>query len=164
MIDLQSLAAPLIALAGTLTVALIGLYQWRKQHSKPNRTSIAESRRKAVEALWSKAEEINLALRFFGEDARMIDVASDVRSLNELFLKNSLYLDDSVQRHLAEYVRLLHKVSASMEEYNEDRGEWRITSIEPPKKYKEREVWTALDAANAKRAELKAILLATVDA
>ena len=103
-------------------------------------------------------------MRQFGEDARTIDVSEEVKSLNEMFLKNSLYLDDSLQRHLSEYMELLSKVSTSMNEYNEDREEWSNTSIQAPEKHKQRKVWTALEAANAKRAEIKAKLLATIDA
>ncbi len=164
MIDLQPLAAPLLALLGTLVVALLGFYQWRRQHSNPNRVPTAEARRKAIEALWTKAEEINLAMRRFGKDARPVDVSENVKSLNELFIRNSLYLDDSLQRKLADYVELLHKASARLAEYNEGRDEWSNTSIQPPEKARQRKVWTAVEAANAKRAEIKAKLLASIDA
>ena len=63
MDTLAQLAGPLIALLGTLTVALLAFYQWRKQHDHPSRTANADARRKAHEALWQKLEEINLKLR-----------------------------------------------------------------------------------------------------
>ena len=169
MADLQTLLAPLLALGGTVAVAGIGFYQWRKQHSKPNRSAVAESRRKAAEVIWAQLEEINLKLRPFGEDRREIDIRSELRLLNELFLRNSLYLDDSLQLSINTYVKHLHKVSEKIEQYQEYYAEWAASMPAPSEELLKRRntqyrgINQYLDELRARRAEVKSLLLAAAD-
>ena len=162
MAELQSLTGPVLTFVGTIAVAALGYYQWRKQHSKPNRSAVAESRRKAAEAIWSQLEEINLKLRPFGEDRRAIDIRGELRSLNELFLRNSLYLNDSLQACLNSYVKQLHRVSERIAEYQEGHEEWATSAINPSVgKYGA--VYSEIEALQTQRESVKRMLLSATD-
>ena len=162
--DLQSLIAPLIALTGTLVVATLGFHQWKKQNGDPNRGAKADAKRKAVETIWLQLEDINLRLRPFGEDSRKIDIGSELRQLNELFLRNSLYLDDALQSPLNEYVKQLHRAAKLIDKYQENTSEWASTAINPRSRVaKYKEVNEQLDLLEALRAKIKKSLHGAID-
>lgn len=97
---------PLIAFAGTLIVALLGFYQWRRQYSNPNRAANAAGRREAYEGLWQKLEEINLALREQRDgNSGLLERLSEI---NKFFLAHSLYFEDRDQTLINNYIAALH--------------------------------------------------------
>jgi hypothetical protein len=119
-----ALAAPILALAGTLAVAVLGFYQWRKQNANPNRAVNAAAQRAACEELWQRLEEINLMLRKGGDANPALN--TQIREVNTLFISKSLYFDDKDQEVIIEYISALNflreKVYASgdkniMDEY-----------------------------------------------
>ena len=165
MIELQSFIAPSMTLIGALTVAALGFYQWRRQHGKANRSAVAESRRKAAETLWTQLEEINIKLRPFGEDSRIIDLKSDIRQLNETFLRNSFYLNDSLQLAVNTYLKQLGHVSQVVAKYQAGQEEWGTTMANPPSRVSQyREVNEGLEELKRQRSNVKALLLAATDA
>ena len=128
---MQSVVGPLIALLGTLVVAALGFYQWRRQNGNPNRGGVAEARRKAAEAIWAKLEELNLELRSPAKDRRA-DLQALARDLNTVFLQNSLYLDDDTQRLANDYLASLVALARQMDDAEgEAREEWGDTVIGP---------------------------------
>lgn len=102
---LQSLA-PLIAVAGTLIVALLGFYQWRKQYSNPNRAANAAGKREAYESLWQKLEEINLDLREQRDSNPSL--YERLTEINRFFLAHSLYFEDRDQALINDYIAAMH--------------------------------------------------------
>jgi hypothetical protein len=106
--------APALALIGTLLVALLGFYQWRKQNANPNRAANAAARRDAYEGLWKRLEEINLGLR--KSDNQIPGLSDQLRSINEYFLGHSLYFDDEDQVIINKYVSALHVVRSIINE------------------------------------------------
>jgi hypothetical protein len=120
--------APLFALVGTLVVAALGFFQWRKQHANPNRAAIADARRKAVEALWTQLERENLSLRSLQPSSREAIRAAKIE-VNKIFLQHSLYLDDELQLQLNHYVEAMHKVADILLERGEDseQEDWTST-------------------------------------
>jgi hypothetical protein len=122
---------PLLGLLGTVLVASIGLYQWRKQQSNPNRAAVADARRKAAETLWSKLEEINIVLR--EEHATSKETLRALqKEANSTFLKNSLYLDDTTQQLVKSYVESLSRVASMIQDQGSAAAEeWENTNIMP---------------------------------
>jgi hypothetical protein len=104
-VTLESLA-PVITVAGTLTVALLGLYQWKRQYSNPNRAANAGARREAYESLWQKLEEINLDLR--EQRAANPSLFERLNEINTFFLAHSLYFDDRDQALINDYIAAMH--------------------------------------------------------
>jgi hypothetical protein len=100
------LVTPILALAGTLVVALLGFYQWRKQNWNPNRAANAAAQRAAYEELWQKLEKINLLLRKGGNQNP--NLHAQIREVNKFFIARSLYFDDRVQNMVVEYVTALN--------------------------------------------------------
>jgi hypothetical protein len=113
----HQLIAPALALIGTLLVALLGFYQWRKQNANPNRAANATARREAYEGLWKRLEEINLELRKTGDQAA--NLSDQLRSINEYFIGHSLYFDDADQLIVNKYVSALHVVRSAIEQSND---------------------------------------------
>jgi hypothetical protein len=106
--------APLVALLGTVLVAAIGFYQWRKQNANPNRAANASARRDAYEGLWKRLEELNLELR--KTDDRIPSLNDQLRIINEYFLSHSLYFDNADQAIINKYVAALHVVRSTIDD------------------------------------------------
>ena len=132
MDPLSNLGAPLLALLGTLTVALVGIYQWRKQYRNPTRNVNAEGRRKAYEGLWQELEEVNLVLR---ETHNQNPPAfRQIRKINTFFLQNSAYFDESDQLLINDYVAALDRLRAAIFTSGDDdvTHAWLSTMAEMP--------------------------------
>jgi hypothetical protein len=117
----HQLITPGLALIGTLLVALLGFYQWRKQNANPNRAANAAARRDAYEGLWKRLEEINLELRKTG--SKPPSLSDQLRSINEYFLGHSLYFDDADQAIIDKYVSALHIVRSAIDESGDAKVE-----------------------------------------
>lgn len=162
MNSLSTFAAPLLALLGTLVVAGLGFYQWRRQAAHQSRGAVAEARRKAAESLWAKLEEVNLAVRESGP-ANVARLQALEREVNALFLQNSLYLEDATQKVVSGYVRALLRACALLAETGgEAAQEWANTSIEAAAA--DPEVAQALADVERRRAEVKGLLLRSTGA
>ncbi len=98
--------APLIALAGTLIVALLGFYQWKRQYANPNRAANAAARREAYATLWQKLEEINLDLR--EQRAGNPGLFERLSEINKFFLAHSLYFEDRDQALINDCIAAMH--------------------------------------------------------
>jgi hypothetical protein len=108
---LQSTGA-LIALLGTLAVALLGFYQWRKQQENTKRAMAFEVHRKAYQDLWQKLEDINITLR--GDQRTNPEIYSLIRGFNTWFLQNSLHFEDSDQQLFNDYVLALDRLRSAI--------------------------------------------------
>ena len=98
----SSLLGPLIALAGTVAVALLAFYQWRKQNANPNRAANAAARREAYDSLWQKLEQINLDLREERENNPTL--FQHLREINTYFISHSIHFEDKDQGIINEYI------------------------------------------------------------
>lgn len=105
--------APGLALIGTLLVAAIGFYQWKRQNANPNRAANAAARREAYEGLWQRLEQINLDLRKTRSEIPILN--DQLHAINEYFLSHSLYFDDADQAIIDKYVSALHCVRAMID-------------------------------------------------
>jgi hypothetical protein len=128
---LQSLT-PYIALLGTLAVALLGFYQWKKQYLNPNRAANAAGRREAYEGLWQMLEQINLDLREHRESNP--NLFKKLREVNTYFLSHSLHFDDRDQALINEYITAMSLLREKI--YTSDdadvAGAFRATMAEVP--------------------------------
>jgi hypothetical protein len=155
MSTISPYVGPLLALLGTLAVAGLGFYQWRRTAANQGRAAIAESRRKAAEAVWSKLEEANLALREGVGGSALLTLRKEV---NATFLKNSLYLDDEAQRAVAKYVEaLVHVGSLLKGDHSSMAEEWSNTAW--PIASEGSEAAAALREVRRQRSHVKHILL-----
>ena len=115
----HELITSLLALAGTLLVALLSFYQWRKQNANPNRAANAAARRDAFAGLWERLEQINMDLRKTRSEIPSLD--GQLHSINEYFLGHSLYFDDEDQVTINNYVGALHRVRAIIDRDGDDQ-------------------------------------------
>jgi hypothetical protein len=106
--------APVLGLLGTLLVAALGFYEWKRQHANPNRDANAAARREAYEGLWKRLEEINLELRMTRDQTPSL--SDQLRGINEYFIGHSLYFEDADQIIIDKYVRALHYVRSVIDE------------------------------------------------
>jgi hypothetical protein len=106
--------APGLALLGTLLVAALGFYQWKKQNANPNRAANAAARREAYEGLWKRLEAINLELR--NTRQKPPSLSDQLHIINEYFIAHSLYFDDADQVIIDKYVSALHRVRSMIDE------------------------------------------------
>lgn len=146
--------APLIAVAGTLLVALLGFYQWRKQYSNANRAANAAGRRQAYESLWQRLEAINLNLREQrGGNPRLFE---QLHEMNTFFLAHSLYLEDRDQVLINDYIAAMNvlreRIYASGSE--ETVSAFQVT-MNPSFQRVEQEIREAVQQTERLRARLK---------
>jgi hypothetical protein len=150
--------APLFGLAGTVLVVGFGYYQWQKQHGNANRGAVAESRKKACEAVWSKLEELNLRLRAASSHDTP-DLALMLKEVNAVFLANSFYLDEGQQVAINDYVKALRATSELIGDSDDEaKDEWRNTGA-MPLDVSSPPVRAALETLSALRAVVKDRLL-----
>jgi len=153
---MDAYATPLIALAGTLVVALIGLYQWRRQRHDSRNSASFEARREAYENLWLKLEEINIKLR---EEASNPTLFRLLRGVNTFFLQNSLWFEDKEQKLINDYVTALDRLRTAV--YDEGDEEtvhaWGRTIIEVPEDEAE-EIRVASDEVQRLRGQVKSMV------
>ncbi len=150
---LQSLT-PYLALMGTLVVALLGFYQWRKQYLNPNRAANAAGRREAYEGLWKMLEQINLDLREHNESNP--NLFKKLHEVNTYFLSHSLHFDDRDQALINEYITamsvLREKIYTSGDA--DVAGAFRSTMAEVPFA-KDAEIMAAAEEVKRLRAKVK---------
>lgn len=150
---LQSLA-PIIALTGTLLVALLGFYQWKKQYSNPNRAANAAGRREAYENLWRKLEEINLDLREQRDGNP--GLFERLTEINKFFLAHSLYFEDRDQALINDYIAAMHILRENIYTAGSEEAvsAFRAT-MNPSFSIVEEEIKEALQRVQELRAKLK---------
>jgi len=153
IVSVQSMA-PVIAVAGTLVVALLGFYQWRKQYANPNRAANAAGRREAYEGLWQKLEAINLDLRQQREGNPAL--FERLREMNTFFLAHSLYFEDGDQPLINDYIAAMDLLREKI--YTSGSSEavsaFRMT-MNPSFPHVEAEIVEALERVEKLRARLK---------
>jgi hypothetical protein len=93
---------PVIALIGTLIVAFLGFYQWKRQYWNANRAANAAGRREAYEGLWQKLEQINLDLREQRDSNP--NLYERIREINTYFISHSLHFEDDDQPLINDYI------------------------------------------------------------
>jgi hypothetical protein len=148
---------PFLALLGTLIVAAIGFYQWRRTATNQSRSAVAEARRKAAEALWSKLEEANIALRS-GQSLNEASLRALHNEVNSTFLKNSLYLTEETHRLVSAYLNSLIRVSSMLRGSNSLAAEeWTNTTW--PVAQQPGVLAEALAEAERQRSAVKRVLL-----
>jgi hypothetical protein len=145
---------PVIGLIGTLVVAFLGFYQWRRQASNANRSENAAKRREAYEGLWQKLEQINLDLR-----ERRADNPSlfhRLREVNTYFVSQSLYFDDNDQLLINQYIAAMSRLREKV--FTSDDADvtsvFRATMITLPVKL-DKEIREAAEEVDRLRAKIK---------
>jgi hypothetical protein len=143
-----------IALAGTLIVALLGFYQWKKQYSNANWAANAAGRREAYERLWQKLEEINLDLREQRDNNPSL--FERLRELNRFFIAHSLYFEDRDQPLINDYIAAMDRLREKI--YTSDAADavsaFRVT-MNPSFPGLEKEIKEAVEQVERLRAKLK---------
>jgi hypothetical protein len=123
---LKVILPALIALAGTLVVALIGYRQWRRQQTATREEDFRKQQKETYKELWNKLEDVHVKLRV--EDVPKEDFRSMTREVNTYVLKNSLYLDKKDQELANDYLSQVRRfveivessgVEAAMETLND---------------------------------------------
>ena len=150
----SSLWGPLIALAGTVAVALLAFYQWRKQNANPNRAANAAARREAYENLWQKLEEINLDLRKRrGNNPQLFHL---LREINIYFISHSIHFEDSDQVIINKYIAAMSLLREKI--YTTDDADvadaFQKTLVEIPKTL-DAELQSAAERVKRLRSEVK---------
>ena len=149
-VSLPSLT-PWITLIGTLAVASLGFYQWRKQYSNANRAANAAARREAYEGLWKKLEQINLDLR---NDTNP-SLFRRLHEVNVYFLSNSLHFEDDDQPLINDYVAALDKLREKIYTAGDSDvvSAFRMTAALPPRR--DSEIESAAARVEQLRAKIK---------
>ena len=145
---------PVIGLVGTLVVALLGFYQWRRQASNANRSANAAKRREAYEGLWQKLEQINLDLR--ERQADNPSLFHRLREVNTYFVSQSLYFDDKDQVLINQYIAAMSRLREKI--FTSDDANvtsvFRATMLALPVKL-DNEIREAADEVDRLRVEIK---------
>lgn len=111
MIDAWKNAVPaIIALIGTILVALVGYRQWKRQQEATRTSDFRLERQKAYKELWEKLEGIHIRLRRF--DVEKEQFRSLVRDMNEYILQHGLYLEKDDRRLANDYLAKVQELTS----------------------------------------------------
>jgi hypothetical protein len=88
---LKTVIPSLIALTGTVAVALVGYRQWKRQQDTSRESDYRTQRQQTYKELWEKLEDIHVRLRT--EEVGGDEFSSLVRDVNSFILKRGLYLE-----------------------------------------------------------------------
>lgn len=102
---LNSIAGQIVALLGTVFVAVLGYRQWRKQQDLAHYGRFVQQRQTAYETLWAKLEAVHLTIRSsdFHEDT----FHSLVRAVNTHLIQVGLHLDRGEKKRVNDYLESL---------------------------------------------------------
>ena len=103
MQELVKIASPaILALLGTLAVAILGYRQWKKTHNYARYGAFLTERQTAYKIAWEKLEAAHLYVRSeeFSED-RFLEL---VRDVNVHLIRTALHLDDGEKERLNAYL------------------------------------------------------------
>jgi hypothetical protein len=106
--------AALIALLGTLVVAVIGYRRWDKERQAQRFSRFEADRQDVYKILWDRVQNVNASLRRGRVDAS--GFSELVADLNEFMIRNGAHLDDADQQLVNKYiaaVRSFHEVVSS---------------------------------------------------
>lgn len=132
----KTLLAPALGLAGTLTAAVLGYRQWRKQQDLARYGGFLTDRQAAYKQLWQKLEAVHLSVR--SEDFREAEFSKLVRDVNVHMIEVGLLLDRGEKERVNEYIaalgnlgRLLENAAASEAKQEVRRELYDTGSIGP---------------------------------
>ena len=130
---MNSLGPSLIALIGTLIVAAIGLYQWRRQQTRTQSEGSRAATEKAYSAIWEHLHAVEMKLRA-NEPRADTEISSDTRRLNELIQLNSPHLRADDKALLNTYLAALARVSGLIQNLGspQSKTEWANTMAPIP--------------------------------
>lgn len=99
---LKNAVPAIIALVGTILVALLGYRQWKRQQDATRSGGFQSQKQQTYKELWDKLENIHVRLRT--ETVGNEDFRSLVRDVNSYILKNGLYLENDDQQLADQYL------------------------------------------------------------
>jgi hypothetical protein len=108
MQDLLKVVIPaVLALVGVLAGLVLAHRRWKHDEKRSNKGAYESARKDAYRELWSRLEEVNLALREHRSSNPLL--FDSLKQINTFFLKNSLYLHETDQALVNNYVAALHR-------------------------------------------------------
>jgi hypothetical protein len=127
----HDLIGPLLALLGTVLVALLGYRQWKKQQESSRSAAFVGERDKAYKELWQKLEAVHLNVRIEAFELEKFNQL--VQAANIHVIESALYLDQGVQHQVNNYMSALGKLGVLLQETNavEAKGDAAITGVIP---------------------------------
>lgn len=105
---LSNAVGSLVALVGTLLVALLGYRQWKTQQASTKSAAFFAERRQAYKELWQKLEAVHLSVRSRTFSEQKFNQL--VRAANTHVIKAGLYLDLAEKKRVNDYMTSLGKL------------------------------------------------------
>jgi len=103
MSDILKNAFPaIIALLGTIVVALIGYRQWKRQQEATRGSEFRSQKQQTYRELWDQLENIHVRLRT--KKVAREEFHSLLRDVNSYILKHGLYLESDDQQLADQYL------------------------------------------------------------
>jgi hypothetical protein len=101
----RAVVGPVLALLGTLFVALLGYRQWKKQQDVARYGTFLSERQAAYKELWTKLEAVHLAVRSTNFDEA--EFHELVRTVNSHLMTAGLHLDRGEKSRVNDYLDAL---------------------------------------------------------
>jgi hypothetical protein len=114
---LNAVAAPVLALVGTVLVALLGYNQWKKQHDFTRYGGVLAERQEAYKVLWQKLEAAHLYVR--AEPSQPFELAPFrdlVRAVNVHLGAVGLLVDRGEKKRVNDYLTALERMGRLLAE------------------------------------------------
>jgi hypothetical protein len=108
----SSWLAPAMGLAGTLAVASLGYYQWRRSNRQRRDAEFFARRAETLETLVRKLQNVQLLSRT--RTVAYSDIRDQTRPLNEFLIENRLWLEPEDEHLARQYLDALLAIHLAM--------------------------------------------------
>src|SRR5712691_220342 len=108
----NSWLAPVLGLAGTVMVAALGYYQWRRTDTPRRERDFNKKRAATLQSLVERLQGLQLGAR--DRTAQSGDLEDQARRLNEFLIENRLWLEPGDKKLARGYLDALIAINAAM--------------------------------------------------
>jgi hypothetical protein len=122
--------APTLALVGTVVVAAVGYYQWRRNDKRRRAADFNKKRASVLRALVERLQKLQLLSR--NRAGQSTNLASQAKGLNEFLIENRLWIRPNEAQLARQYLEALIEISSAMESASSEDLDVFIGTAEGP--------------------------------
>jgi hypothetical protein len=122
--------APTLGFIGTVAVAALGYYQWRRTDKRGRAADFNKTRATVLQTLVERLQQVQLLSR--ERAGQSADLDSQLKGLNEFLIENRLWIEPN-EAHLAlQYMEALIAINSAMESASSEDLKIFIATSEGP--------------------------------
>jgi hypothetical protein len=106
--------APILGFIGTVAVAALGYYQWRRAGKQREEADFNKERAAVLQTMVGRLQDLQLLSR--NRSIRPEDLERQIKGLNEFLIENRLWVDPISAQQARQYIDALIAINIAMED------------------------------------------------